>query len=203
VVVIRSSAPERRGRSPRSLAVVVTVAAVTGLIAATALTIDKLALLSNPGAVLTCNLSLLVSCSKGLVSWQGSLLGFPNSIVGMAAWAILLAVGIIMFTASELSRLVWMGLNVGLAGAFALVVFLIAQSIFVLGGLCPWCMVTWAVTIPVFFAVSAFNLRNWAGPRWMRMLGRVAYQWLPLLTFGSLVLIAVLAQLRLNLLQSF
>jgi uncharacterized membrane protein len=175
---------------------------VIGLIAATALTIDKLNLLRDPRTALSCDISPLVGCARGLESWQGALLQFPNSIVGMAAWSALLVVGLILLTRTRLTRLVWIGLNAGLTVAFALVVFLIGQSIYVLGVLCPWCMVTWAVTIPCFLAVSLFNLAHWSAAPSLRQTARQVLQWVPLITFGCFAAIAVLAQLRLNLLGS-
>jgi hypothetical protein len=36
--------------------------------------------------------------------------------------------------------------------------WLIFQSAFVIGALCPYCMVVWAVTIPTFFYVTVHNL---------------------------------------------
>lgn len=196
-----TSAPQRRTESPRSLAVLLVVASVTGFVAAMALTMDKLTLLAHPHAALSCNFSVLVGCSTGLQSWQGSLLGFPNSILGMAAWAVLLALGMIMLTSIELTRVVWIGLNVGLAGAFGLVVFLIIQSIYVLGVLCPWCMATWAVTIPIFLAVTAFNLERWSPSTAIRAAGRIGMQWLPLITVACYVTVAALAQVRLDVLE--
>ena len=37
-------------------------------------------------------------------------------------------------------------------------IWLIGQSIFDLGTLCPWCMIVWVVTIPLFLAVTFRNL---------------------------------------------
>ena len=188
--------------SPRWLGILLAVASAIGLIAATALTVDKLALLQNPHAATSCDVSPLVSCSKGLESWQGSLLGFPNSIIGMSAWSALLIVSLILLTGAHLSGWFWLGLNIALAGAFVLVAFLIGQSIYVLGILCPWCMATWLVAIPSFLGVSLFNLSRWGTGERARALGRLGVRWLPTITLCCIVLIALLAQARLDLLAS-
>ena len=38
--------------------------------------------------------------------------------------------------------------------------WLIFQSLYVIGALCPYCMVVWAVTIPIFWYVTLHNLRS-------------------------------------------
>ena len=45
--------------------------------------------------------------------------------------------------------------------------WLIYQSVFVIGALCPYCMVVWAVTIPTFFYVTVHNLARQPGSRVM------------------------------------
>jgi uncharacterized membrane protein len=80
-------------------------------------------------------------------------------------------------------------------------VWLIGQSIFVLGTLCPWCMVTWVVTIPSFYAVLLHVLRI-AGPPAARRVADALMGWLPLLAIASYAIIAVIAQLRLDVLDN-
>lgn len=38
--------------------------------------------------------------------------------------------------------------------------WLIYQSLYVIGALCPYCMAVWAVTIPIFWYASTRNLRS-------------------------------------------
>jgi uncharacterized membrane protein len=146
-------------RAPRAVAWVLIISAVGGVVAAVALTVEKLQLLRTPGGRLSCDVSVLVACGKGLQSWQGSLLNFPNSIVGIAAWSVLLVIGLTMLTRSTFAFAVWVGLNIGLLAGLGLVIFLIYQSIYVLGTLCPWCMATWVVMIPSALTVLFFSLQ--------------------------------------------
>ena len=69
---------------------------------------------------------------------------------------------------------------------------------------CPWCMVTWSVTIPTFFAVTVHLLRTGVFPFGARgrRLGRALMPWVPLMAFGGYVVIAVIAQLRLDVIGS-
>ena len=66
--------------------------------------------------------------------------------------------------------------------------WLIFQSLYRIGTLCPYCMVVWAVTIPLFVVVSAVALR----PLHTNGVARIVYQWrwsLVALWFTSLVLL--------------
>ena len=188
---------------PRGLAIFLIVAGVIGWIAAFALTLDKFQLLQDPNAQLGCNLSILVQCGVNLNSWQGAILGFPNPIIGLAAWIAPIAVGVAVLAGAQFARWFWIAFNIGFLGALGFVIWLISQSIFVLGTLCPWCMATWSVTIPSFIAVTAFTLRNGiipASPAVRRVAGVVS-SWIVVVTLGCYLVVAVIAQLRLDVLS--
>ena len=90
--------------------------------------------------------------------------------------------------------------NIGVAAALAFVIWLIAQSIYVLAVLCPWCMLTWVVTIPVFWAVTLYNLRegNIPVPARIRRLAGAWFKWIPLISIVCYAIVVVLAQLHIN-----
>lgn len=192
------AAPYRR---PTVLAILLIVAGAIGLWAAFMLTVDKFHLLANPDAQLSCNFSVLVGCSKNLNSWQGSLLGFPNPVLGLIGWTATIAVGVGLFAVrGRFARWYWIAFNVGVVLALVLVIFLITQSLTVLDVLCPWCMVTWAVTIPTFWSVTLYNLKegNIPLPEGARRFFAAAYSWVPLITIVSYAIVAILAQLQLD-----
>ncbi|KQM15350.1 hypothetical protein ASF83_05050 [Plantibacter sp. Leaf171] len=188
---------------PKGLAIFLILAGVIGWIAAFALTLDKFQLLQDPDAQLGCNLSILVQCGVNLNSWQGAILGFPNPLIGLSAWIAPIAVGIAILAGARFARWFWIAFNVGLLGALGFVIWLISQSIFVLGTLCPWCMVTWSVTIPSFIAVTAFTLKNGiipASPAVRRVAGVVS-SWIVVVALACYLVVAVIAQLRLDVLS--
>lgn len=51
--------------------------------------------------------------------------------------------------------------------------WLIFQSLYRIGALCPYCMVVWAVTIPLFVVVVSVALRPLAG----NVIARSLYTW--------------------------
>jgi uncharacterized membrane protein len=189
--------PDRR---PTILAVFLIVAGILGFWAAFALTIDKFTLLEHPNARLDCNISVLVGCSTNLNSWQGSVFGFPNPIMGLMGWTAVGAVGTAILAGARFSRWFWLLFNLGIVGAMALVVFLITNSIYVLNVLCPYCMLTWLVTIPTFWLVTIYNLKTGhiPVPESARRFFAQAYTWVPLITLVSYVIVAVLAQVQLD-----
>ncbi|KAA9144065.1 vitamin K epoxide reductase family protein [Microbacterium lushaniae] len=190
--------------SPKALAVWLVIAGVVGWWAAYSLTMERLQLLADPGSTASCDFSVLIQCGKNLDSWQGSVFGFPNPILGLTGWMAPVVVGMALLAGARFARWFWWLFTLGTAGAFAFVVWLIAQSIFSLSTLCPWCMVTWAVTIPTFYAVLLHVLREGilpASPAVRRAAG-VLMSWLPLVVVLSFAVIAIIAQLRLDVIGS-
>ncbi|MFI5061851.1 MAG: vitamin K epoxide reductase family protein [Actinomycetales bacterium] len=187
-------------RRPFALAIFLIVAGTIGFWAAFQLTLDKLAILANPNAQLSCNFSLLVGCSKNLSSHQGAIFGFPNPLIGIACWTAVIAVGVSILAGARFAKWYWMLFNVGVVGALVLVIYLITESITVLDVLCPWCMVTWTVTIPTFWAVTFYNLKqgNFPVPASARRFFGKLYGWVPLITIVSYAIVAVLAQIQLD-----
>ncbi|MRG58478.1 hypothetical protein GE115_01105 [Agromyces sp. CFH 90414] len=184
----------------RALGVFLLIAGALGLLAAWELSIEKVLTLADPSHVPNCNVGVLVGCSTNLASWQGSVFGFPNPFVGMMAWPVVITIAVALIGGVRFPRWFWLGFNVGVAGALAFVGWLIFQSIYVLDVLCPWCMLTWAVTIPTFWAVTLDNLREGripASPR-IRRLAAAWYGWIPLITVVCYLVVILLAQAQMN-----
>lgn len=190
---------------PTVFAVWLIIASVIGWWAAFQLTLEKFHALSDPDAALACDFSLLVQCKANLEAWQGSVFGFPNPLIGLTGWVAPLIVGGALLAGARFARWFWVLFGVGMLGAFVFVCWLISQSIFVLGTLCPWCMVTWAVTIPTFIATVIYLFRNGtmsSSDRTQAVAGRLM-GWVPLFTVVAFAIVAVLAQLRLDLINAF
>ncbi|GAA3646861.1 vitamin K epoxide reductase family protein [Microbacterium marinilacus] len=194
---------ESRNR-PVALAVWLVIAGAIGWWAAFSLTTERFHLLMNPGSTASCDFSPLVQCGLNLTSPQGSVFGFPNPVLGLTGWVAPIVVGMAILAGARFSRWFWLLFLAGMTFAFGFVVWLISQSIFVLGTLCPWCMVTWVVTIPSFYAVLLHTLRTGAlpAPAGVRRGAGKLMGWLPLLAVASYAVVAVLAQLRLDVLGS-
>jgi uncharacterized membrane protein len=196
------SAAERHQR-PIGLAIAIIVFGAIGWFASFALTIEKIDVLKNPDYVPSCNFSILVQCGKNLGSWQGSLFGFPNPLIGLGAFVAPIVVGVAILAGARFARWFWVTFNVGMLLALSFVAWLITESIFELNTLCPWCMLVWSITIPMFWLVTLHNLRsgNIPVPERARGFFESAYTWVPLITLGCYLIVAVIAQLRLDVLS--
>ncbi|MDF2045416.1 MULTISPECIES: vitamin K epoxide reductase family protein [Microbacterium] len=191
-------------RRPVVVAIWLVFAGIVGWWAAFSLTMERFAQLKNPGEAASCDFSVLVQCSANLQSPQGSVFGFPNPIIGLTAWMAPVVVGMALLAGARFARWFWALFWLGFAFAITFVIWLISQSIFVLATLCPWCMVTWSVVIPSFFVVTLHVLREGVipAPR-VRHVAERLMPWVPLMTLAAFVVIAVIAQARLNVLAQF
>lgn len=188
-------------RRPWFLAGFFVLAGVLGIWASFSLTIDKFIVLQNPDAVLDCSVSIVVECATNLQSWQGAVFGFPNPILGLVGFAGVLALGVALLGGAVFDRWLWIVINVGVLGAIGLVGFFVYSTIFVLGTICLWCVLVWSVTIPLFLAVTGRNLAEgvFGGGRGA---GRFLLSWIVPITVAIFALIAITAQLRLDVIGS-
>lgn len=189
---------------PTVLAVWLIIAGAIGWWAAYSLTMERFEQLADPDAVASCDFSVLVQCSANLESWQGSVFGFPNPVLGLACWVAPIVVGFAILARARFARWFWWLFWLGMLFAFCFVIWLISQSIFELGTLCPWCMVTWSVTIPSFYVVTLHLLRSGLlpVPVGVRKAADKLMAWVVLLTVLSYFVIALIAQLRLDVVGS-
>lgn len=158
------------------LGVLLTVAGALGLLAAAVLTVDRFRLLADPGATLACDLSPFVACGPVMTSRAGALLGFPNPLLGLAGFPVVVVTGVLLLGRTSLPRWYWRGLQVAVLLAAAFITWLQTQSLYVIGALCLWCLLVWAVTIPVVVAVT---LHNAAAGHLGRRLARRGRRWQP------------------------
>ncbi|MEV4897279.1 vitamin K epoxide reductase family protein [Nonomuraea sp. NPDC055795] len=146
------------GPFPRLLPLLLLIGGMVGLLAAFVLTIEKIALLKNPDYVPSCSINPVLSCGSIMKTAQAELFGFPNPLLGVAGFAIVVTVGAALLAGAAWRRWFWLGLQAGVTAGAAFVHWLIFQSLYVIGALCPYCMVVWAVTIPIFWYVTLHNL---------------------------------------------
>ena len=191
-----------RQRRPLVLAIVLIVTGVIGWYSSFALTLDKIAVLMNPEADIDCNISVIVQCGKNLGSWQGAVLGFPNPLIGLGGFVAPIAVGVSLLAGATFARWFWIAFNAGVAGAFLFCVWLPYQSIFNLGTLCPWCLVVWAIVIPMFWTLTLHNARSGIFGARLTPVGQSLYSWVPAITVLGYIIILVIAQLRLDVLST-
>ena len=137
--------------SGRRLGALLGVGGFVGLVAAVVLLVEKIALIQNPDYIPTCSINPVLSCGSVMATPQAAAFGIPNPIVGVAGFAAVMMVGAALLAEATLQRWFWIGVQIGVTFAIVFVHWLIYQSLYVIGALCPYCMIVWAVTIPIFW----------------------------------------------------
>ncbi|MEZ0492227.1 vitamin K epoxide reductase family protein [Kineococcus sp. TBRC 1896] len=137
--------------SPRTRGLLLTIGGVLGFVAAFTLTIERIRLLQDPSYVPSCSLNPIISCGSVMQTEQARLFGFPNPLIGIAAFAISTFLGVLVLSRVALPRWVERGYLLGITLGTVFVGWLISQSLYSIHALCPYCMVVWAVVVPTFW----------------------------------------------------
>jgi uncharacterized membrane protein len=134
------------------------ISSILSLTASLVLSIDAVALAKNPAAELSCNFSKHISCSTVGLSWQASLLGFPNAFLGLIAEPVVITIAIACLTGLVFPRGFMLTAQaiytIGLLFAF----WLFYEAYFQIGALCPWCLVVTVTTTLVFTSMTRVNI---------------------------------------------
>lgn len=153
-----------KSESPRSLAKpyswILTIGGSLGLIASLILTIDKIEKLKNPSFQPNCDINPVISCGDILSSSQGSVFGFPNSLIGIAMFAALITIGVALLAGAKFKRWFWLGLWGGMAAGILFAFWMLQQSIFSINALCPYCLSVDVVTIIIFWYTSLYLIET-------------------------------------------
>ncbi|WP_316311556.1 vitamin K epoxide reductase family protein, partial [Clavibacter michiganensis] len=118
VSTVAESAPDSGTRTPRTeggsraLALLLVITGAAGLLAAWVITIDKQKILEAKVAGTTftpgCSLNPVVSCGNIMESDQASVFGFPNPILGLVAYGIVICVGMSLLARATYPRWYWL-----------------------------------------------------------------------------------------------
>lgn len=110
------------------------------------ITLEKIELLKNPQHVPSCSINPFISCGPIMESWQASLFGIPNPIIGLVGFALL---GFIAFLTIFVKLPHWLlyATLVGVVLSHVFIIWLISQSLFVIHALCVYCIAVWFMNI--------------------------------------------------------
>jgi uncharacterized membrane protein len=136
------------------------VSACLSLLASFVLSVDAIALAKDPHANLACNINARISCGTVGISWQAHLLGFPNAFLGLLAEPVVITIAVASLAKVRFPR----GFMLAAQAVYTLgVIFaywLFFQALFVIGALCPWCLLVTLSTTLVFTSLTHINLRD-------------------------------------------
>ncbi|WP_324653424.1 vitamin K epoxide reductase family protein [Georgenia sp. H159] len=136
------------------------LSACISLFASFVLATDAIELAADPGAQLSCNISSTLSCGTVGVAWQASLFGFPNAFLGLVAEPVVITIAVAGLGGVRFPRWFMFAAQVVYTLGFVFAYWLFFQSMFVIGALCPWCLLVTLSTTLVFATLLHYNLRE-------------------------------------------
>ena len=74
----------------RTSALTMLIAGILGFAASFILTIDKFKVLKDSGFTPSCNINATLNCKSVMLSKQAEVFGFPNSLIGIGTFAMML-----------------------------------------------------------------------------------------------------------------
>ncbi|RAJ73838.1 putative membrane protein [Streptomyces sp. PsTaAH-137] len=152
------------GPRDTALGVLLVLTGAAGLLASWVITLDKFKLLEDPDFTPGCSLNPVVSCGNIMKSAQAAVFGFPNPMLGLAAYAMVVCTGAGLLARARFPRWYWLGLHAGSAFGVGFVTWLQFQSLYRINSLCLWCCLAWVATILLFWRVTAHTVSTGALP---------------------------------------
>lgn len=148
----------------RNLSLLFVIAGVIGTLAASMLLVERIELLSDPTYVPMCTFGETLNCGSVMESDQAKIFGFPNAIIGIVSFSVVLTIGMAGLAGATFKQWFWSGLQLGVIFAMVFIHWLMYQTMFEIRALCLYCMIVWAVTGPLFWYVTIRNLGAFDDP---------------------------------------
>ncbi|WP_371671388.1 vitamin K epoxide reductase family protein [Streptomyces sp. NBC_00289] len=166
-------APAERARAAggsTAFALLLLITGAAGLLASWVITVDKFKLLEDPAFTPGCSLNPVVSCGSVMKSEQASVFGFPNPMLGLVAYGMVICVGMSLLAGARFPRWYWLLLDAGCLFGVGFVSWLQFESLYRINALCLWCCLAWVATIFMFWYVTSFAVRQefLPAPAWSR-----------------------------------
>lgn len=156
-------------------------------------------LLASQGIRPSCDINPFFSCGNVMESWQASVFfDAPNQLYGVAGYVIPTVVGIALIQGAQFKRWFWVLFTLGMFAAWAFLMWLFYQAVFVIGFLCLYCMVVWVVHTIVFWPFLSWAMSRGlvsSGSRTVA-LGKATlpYSWLPIVITFAVMTISIRVQ---------
>ncbi|MGB4762435.1 MAG: vitamin K epoxide reductase family protein [Candidatus Saccharimonas sp.] len=136
------------------------IGAIGSLIASFVLSVEAVQLAANPDAVLACSINVVLNCATVGIHPSAHLFGFPNSFLGLIAEPVVITVAIAGLAGVKFPRAFMVVAQFFYTLGLIFAYYLFATSYFVIGALCPWCLLVTATTTFVWFAITRYNIRE-------------------------------------------
>ena len=136
------------------------VSAALSLLAALVLSTEAIQIAKNPNVQLSCSVNLVINCATVARHSSASLLGFPNSFLGMIAEPIVMTIAVAGLAGIIFPRRFMFAAQIFYTAGFIFAYVLFFISMFIIQALCPWCLLVTLSTTFVFFSMTRYNIRE-------------------------------------------
>ena len=133
---------------------------IAALIAAFVLTIEKFHLYEDPNATLSCSINIVLNCSTVMQTWQSHVFGFPNMLIGLIAFPVLITIATLGLSGVKFPKWFRIASIIALFLGFLFSYWLFFQSLYVIQVLCPWCLIVTTSMTLMLSSYLHFNLKE-------------------------------------------
>ena len=134
------------------------ISGALGLLASIVLSIDAVVLAAEPQATLACDINAVVSCGAVAQSWQAHVFGFPNAFIGMATEPVIITIAVACLGGTRFPRWFMFAGQIGYLLGLIFAWWLFTQTLFVIGSVCPWCLLITVTTTVTFLTFLHWNV---------------------------------------------
>jgi uncharacterized membrane protein len=175
------------------LARIFVIAGAIGWFASVALLVERVQSLQDPTKNPSCDISPFVSCGALFDRWQASLFGFPNALLGVAGFVVPIVIGVGILAGAHFKNWFWRSAVIGIGIAWIFITWLFTQSIYNIGVVCPYCLVVWAATIPMWWTVLIVTIvQGCWGLKIRKIVSSWGISYLPVIVILNYGVIAIL-----------
>jgi uncharacterized membrane protein len=146
--------------SRNTLPYILMASGLIGITASFVLTYDKISLLVDASYEPSCNINPVLSCGSIMQTEQASLLGMPNTLFGLIAYSMLFTFGVLLASGAVVKKWVWVLAQMAATIGVIFMHYLFFQGVYRINAICPWCFIVWMITIPTFWYITLYNLRE-------------------------------------------
>ena len=165
-----------------------------GLLASFVLSIEALTLAKNSHAVLNCDLNAAISCSAVANHWSATLLGFPNSFIGMMTLPVMVTIAVALLAGTKFPKWFMQGAQLGAVAGLLFAGWMFYMSYVEIGALCPWCLTLDAGMLLVCYGLTRYNVVTGAiGSKRMRKFIDRGFDTFLLALVTSVIVVVILA----------
>lgn len=142
------------------LAIILVCTSLVGISASFVLTYDKIQILKDANYQPSCNINPILSCGSVMDTEQASLFGVPNTIFGLVAFSMLFTFAALLLAGAKFKTWIWLAAQAAATVGVVFMHYLFFQGVYRINAICPWCFAVWMITIPTFWYITVYNIRQ-------------------------------------------